>query len=151
MPFNRRIREGILSYIYHKIAQDGRFVIRLPEDFLKHILNPFLSYYMSQVHIEIKKGAIIITGSSLVPVKLTLKTPIIREEEIIIPLEMNHSLSSFISTFGNERLKPLKFVKDSIIIPTELIDNLVKDITNDLKIADIQINDKELLIEIASK
>ncbi len=151
MAFKTRLRDGILSYVYHKIAEEGCFIIRLPEDFLQHVLTPFLSHYMSQITVKVKEGIITISGSSLVPVNITLKTPIVRDEEIIVPLEMNQALLSFISTFGAERLKPVRIEQNSLIIPTELIYKAAKDIAEDLKIKDIKIKEGELVIEIVSK
>ncbi|GEM_PF-6949190 len=151
MAFKTRLRDGILSYVYHKIAEEGRFLIRLPEDFLQHVLNPFLSYYMTQIQVKVKEGAINITGSSLVPVNITLKTPIVRDEEIVIPLEMNQALLSFVSTFGMERLKPIILKNNTLIIPQDLIYNAAKDIREDLKIKSIDIKDREVVIEIVSR
>ena len=151
MAFKNKLRDGLLSYVYHKIAEQGHFLIRIPEDFLQHLLNPFLSYYMTQIAVKVQDGGINITGSSLVPVNLTLKTPIVRDEEIVIPVEMNQSLNSFISTFGTERLKPVILKQNSLVIPTEILYNAVKDIAEDLKIASIDIKDKEIVIEIVSK
>lgn len=151
MAFKERLRQGILSYIYHKIAEDGKFVIRLPEDFLKHVLNPFLSYYMSQIDITFDDGLLKIKGSSLVPVDITLKNPVVRENEMVIPMAMNNALHSFITTFGAERLKPIKVNSDSVIIPLEIIYNAVKDIAEDLKISKISITKEGVYIEIVSR
>ncbi len=151
MAFKTRLRDGILSYVYHKIAEEGHFLIRIPEDFLQHVLNPFLSYYMTQISVKVNEGSIKITGSSLVPVNLTLKTPIVRDEEIVIPVEMNQALYSFASTFGVDRLKPIRLEQNSLIIPAELIYNAAKDIAEDLKISQIEIKDGELIIEIVSR
>ncbi len=151
MAFKERLRQGILSYIYHKIAEDGKFVIRLPEDFLKHVLNPFLSYYMSQIDITFDDSLLKIKGSSLVPVDITLKNPVVRENEMVIPMEMNNALHSFITTFGAERLKPIKVNSDSVIIPLEIIYNAVKDIAEDLKISKISITKEGVYIEIVSR
>ncbi len=151
MAFKTRLRQGILSYIYHKIAEDGKFTINLPADFLKHVLNPFLSYYMSQIEIAFQDNMLKVKGSSLVPVDVTLKNPVVREEEIVIPFEMNRSLLSFISTFGAERLKPLKITSDSIVIPTDIIYRTLKDIAEDLKISKIMITKEGITLEIVSK
>ncbi len=151
MPFKTRLKQGILSYIYHKIAEDGKFTIKLPHDFLQHVLTPFLSYYMSQIDMDFDDNTLKIKGSSLVPVEVTFKNPLIRENEIVIPFEMNRALFTFLHTFGTERLHPIKITQDSLIVPTALIYNSLPEMAEDLKISHIKITKEGITVEIVSR
>lgn len=151
MAFKKKLIDGVLSYVYYKIAQEGKYTIRLPEDFLQHVLSPFLSYYMTQVSVNVHEGGVIIKGSSLVTVSLELETPIVRDEEIVIPIKMNKLLGTFISTFAGERIKPLRIEQNKLIIPTKLIYNALEEVPEDLKIQRINIKEGEIEIEIVSR
>ncbi len=151
MAFKTRFIQGILSYIYHRIAEDGKYTINLPVDFLEHVLTPFLSYYMSQIEYTFDENMLHIKGSSLVPVDIKFKNPVVRENEIVVPFEMNKALHSFISTFGSERLKPLKIESDNLIIPAEIIYKPIKDMAEDLKISAIHLEKDGISIDIVSR
>lgn len=151
MPFKTRLKQGILSYIYHKIAEDGKFTVKLPHDFLKHVLTPFLSYYMSQIDMDFGDNTLKITGSSLVPVEVIFKNPVIRDTEIVIPFEMNRALFTFLNTFGAERLSPIKIAQDSLIVPTALIYNSLPEMAEDLKISRVKITKEGITVEIVSR
>ena len=151
MAFKKKLIDGILSYVYYKIAEEGRFTVRFSEEFLRHVLGPFLSYYMSEVSLKVHEGYIVVKGSSLVPVSVEFKTPVIRDEEIIVPFKMNKLLRSFIATFGSDRMKPLRIEQDTLVIPAELLYNALKDMAEDLKVSKINIKEGEVEVEIVSR